>query len=120
MTTLKILDTIGIAMLYGSMFIAVATPLVVLALSVLNFVRAAQGKASIVLRALAILVIWAVLTFVFLTVYIMIVVSATQSAPSNKANDLKLTVIFALFMIVYTAVGACLIYWVRRTGRRQA
>jgi hypothetical protein len=111
----KLNDIIGIVLLYGFFAVAAITPVVILVLSILNFVRNAPRRLAIVLKALAALMIWSFLTFTIIMVFIMIVFSYPVQ---SETNSLALNGIFALQGLIYLVIGLVLIYWMKRQGRR--
>jgi hypothetical protein len=95
-------------------FFAVAgsTPLIIQILGILNFSRYAARRAAITLKALAALVIWALLTFTVVMVFIMAVFQFP--AYRSQANETTGTVIFSVATLIYALTGGALIYWMKR------
>ncbi|HEV7475804.1 MAG TPA: hypothetical protein VGN90_17240 [Pyrinomonadaceae bacterium] len=87
-------------------------PLGILVLSIMNFVRAATRRGTIVLQALAAIAVWTILTYVL--VMILIVVIFSLPYPLSRADELKSTAYFIVGCLGYSAVGAALIYWTKR------
>ena len=108
-------DFLGQVILLVLFFVMGATPLVVLVLAVMNFIRAQSRRGTIVLQALASVIVWIFLTYALALIFMMMVFSATY--PSSDFNDLKSTGWFALGGFIYTMLGALLVYWTRRQAR---
>jgi hypothetical protein len=90
----------------------VATPLAILVLAVINFIRASSRRGTIALQALASLVVWVLLTFGLIMILMVIIFSFKY--PLSPSDELKSTGVFILGAVIYLAVGAALIYWTRR------
>ena len=97
--------------LYAAFAIMAAVPLVILILGTVNFVRAATRRGTIVLQALAAIVIWIFLTYVIVMILIVIIFSLPY--PLSAADELKSTVVFIIGCVIYSAVGAALILWTK-------
>ena len=93
-----------------------ATPLAILALGILNFVRDASRRAKIVLQAVGALAIWCFLTFVIVMIFFMTVFE--YPAYRSQADQLKSTAIFTVGSLIYALVGAILVYWTKRQKKR--
>jgi cytochrome bd-type quinol oxidase subunit 2 len=89
-----------------------ATPLAVLVLAVINFVRATSRRGTIVLQALIAIVVWVILTFSLLMI-LMVTILTLNESPS-QTNELKSTGVCILAGLIYIVVGAALIYWTKR------
>jgi cytochrome bd-type quinol oxidase subunit 2 len=92
--------------------VAGGTPIVVLVLSILNFVRIKTRRVAIALKALAALAIWGFLTFVVVMLFIMVVFQWPGSA-----NELMDTAIFVVGLLIYAMAGSALIYWMKRQSK---
>ena len=92
-----------------------AVPLTILVFGVSNFARAVTRRGTIVLQALAALLIWAFLTYVI--VMILIVVIFSLPYPLSSADELKSTVVFIVATLIYAAAGAGLIVWTKRQAK---
>jgi hypothetical protein len=116
----NMIEIAGQITLYGFFFTACATPIAVLALSILRFIQAEQARYMFALKGLAALLIWGVLTFVVVSVFIMMVFSVSYDQASRAAVDLKMTIVSALVCSIYALAGGGLVYWVQRRARRQS
>ena len=110
-------DIIGLVFIYAAFAIMAAVPLVILILGTFNFVRAATRRGTIVLQALAAIVIWIFLTYVIVMILIVIIFSLPY--PLSTADELKSTAVFIIGCVIYSAVGAGLILWTKAQGPRQ-
>jgi hypothetical protein len=111
----QINDFLGPILLIVFVIIAAATPLIILTFSILNLVRARLHWVIIVVKTIAALVVWSVLTYAVILIFIMVVFSADY--PTTTTDDIKTTLIFIGECLIYAAAGFGLIWWVRRTGR---
>jgi protein-S-isoprenylcysteine O-methyltransferase Ste14 len=93
------------------------TPLVILLLGVLNFRRDSMRQARSALQALAALAIWAILTFIFVGVNLML--PFTVHYPATHADDLKFVAVAFGGGLIYALVGGALIYWTKRQTKRR-
>jgi hypothetical protein len=109
-------EILGQILLIVFFAVAGAMPLVILALSILNFSRYAPRRTAITLKALAALAIWACLTFILVMVFIMVVFQFP--AYKSQANETTGTVIFTVGTLIYALAGAALIYWMKRQSKR--
>jgi hypothetical protein len=116
----KLIDIAGQITLYGFFFTACATPIAVLALAILRFIQSDKPRYGFALKGLAALLIWGVLTFVVISLFIVIVFSVTYDQASREAVDLKMTIVFALVCWIYALAGGGLVYWVQRRAKRQS
>lgn len=89
-----------------------ATPLAILVLAVVNFIRASSRRGTIALQALASLAVWVMLTFGLIMILMVIIFSFKY--PLSPADELKSTGVFIIGTVIYVAVGAALIYWTKR------
>lgn len=108
-------DIFGQILLIGFFVIAGVTPLIILALTILNFTRNSARRTAITLKALAALAIWAILTFILVMIFIMVVFQFP--AYVSQANALISTVIFVVGTLIYALAGGGLIYWMKRQSR---
>jgi len=88
-----------------------ATPLAILIIGTINFVRALSRRGTIVLQVLASLVLWIFLTYGIVLIFMMMVFNA--SYPSSTTDDWKMTGWFILAGLIYTIAGAALVYWTK-------
>lgn len=95
--------------------VAGGTPIVVLVLSILSFTRIKTRRVAIALKALAALAIWGFLTFVVVTLFIMVVFQ--WPAYTSSANELMDTAIFIVGLLIYALAGSALIYWMKRQAK---
>ena len=89
-----------------------ATPLSILILGIINFVRALSRRGTIILQALVSLILWICLTYA-LVLYFMILVFEAKY-PLTPAQEWKNTGWFTLGGVLYSIAGAALVYWTRR------
>ena len=108
-----ILGQISVFLFFGIMVI---TPLVILALGIVNFTRDKLRQGVIILQAVAALAIWIILSFVIVMIFFMTVFE--YPAYRSKSDNLKSTVIFTAGGLLYFLVSAVLIFWTRRQTRR--
>jgi hypothetical protein len=106
-------DIIGIATLYTFITIGVALPLYVIAQSIINLARAIDGRGTIVLKALVVLVFWVILTAIFIAIPLMYVFEPGRGVDAATANR-RITIMTIMFTLIYLAVGLALSYWVRQ------
>ena len=92
-----------------------ATPLAILIIGTINFVRALSRRGTIVLQVLASLVLWIFLTYGIVLIFMMMVFNA--SYPSSTTDDWKMTGWFILAGLIYTIAGAALVYWTKRQAK---
>lgn len=103
---------IGLVILYGVMAVAVALPLYVIVRSVINYVRAIDGRIDIVAKALVVLAIWAIFSFILITLAMM---SAFEGGtlPNGTQASRPVTTMSIVFTVIYVVVCLALGYWVR-------
>jgi hypothetical protein len=111
-------DIVGEILLVAFFVIMAATPLAILTLAVINFIRAANRRGTIVLQALVALAAWTILTYVQFMLFIVIVFSFPY--PLSSSDELK-----ALGFSCSTArsiprIGASLVYWTKRQAKLSA
>ena len=92
-----------------------ATPLAILVLGILNFIRALSRRGTIVLQALASLVLWIMLTYGLVLYFMMLVFEAEY--PTTQVAEWKNTGWFVLGGLIYSLAGAALVYWTRRQAK---
>lgn len=90
-------------------------PLGILILGILNLVRSVTRQGTVVLQALASLLIWAFLSYVLIMIFIMVVFSLPY--PLSPVDEWKSPAVFAVGCLVYAAAGAVLIYWTKRQAK---
>jgi len=111
-------DIIGEILLVAFFVIMAATPLAILTLAIINFIRAATRRATIVLQALVAVAAWTILTYVLFMLFMVIVFSFPYPLSGN--DEFKSTGLFLLGCAVYTAIGALLVYWTKRQAKLSA
>ena len=104
-------DTIGWIILYTFGGLSVLVPLFVIVQSIINFARASDGHGSIVIKALVVLAVWAILTFVCVFIAFMFVFEPLS--PNREEADRRFTILAFVVTVIYTVVGLALSYWVR-------
>ncbi len=104
-------DIIGLIILYTFGAVAAVVPLYVIVRSGLNFVRALDGRGTIVLKALVSLIIWGFISLVFVFIPLMYVFEPGTNDP--VAASRKITIISLVMTIIYILIGLALSYWVR-------
>lgn len=104
-------DVIGQITIYTFMIVGVAFPVFVIAQSIVNFVRASDGRGTIALKALVVLAVWSVLSLIFVSIVFMYVFEhgGVDQATANR----RITIMSVVFTLIYAAVGLVLAYWVR-------
>lgn len=90
-------------------------PLAITVLAIINVSRAVTRQITVLLQALVSLALWAVLTYVVIMTFIVIVFSLPY--PLTRADEVKSTATFLVACLIYSAVGAALIYWTRAQAR---
>ena len=108
----NITDIVGQVFLVVFFVLMGGIPLTILILGILNFVRATTRQVTIVLQALASILIWAFLTYAIVMIFIVVIYSFPY--PLSPADELKTTGFFILGCFLYAAAGAALIYWTKR------
>jgi hypothetical protein len=111
-------DFLGPILIYGFGVIMAGTPLTILVLAVINFIRAASRRGTIVLQALISIILWVILTFVLVMILMVIIFSFPY--PLSQADELKSTGVFILGSLLYLAVGFGLIFWTKRQAALSA
>ena len=96
-------------------FVMCATPLSILILGIINFVRALSRRGTIVLQVLVSLILWIFLTYAVVLYFMMLVFS--DKYPLTPAEEWKTTGWFTLGGLIYTLAGAALVYWTKRQAR---
>jgi phosphoglycerol transferase MdoB-like AlkP superfamily enzyme len=105
-------DFLGTILLYAFAIIMGGIPLAILVLTIINLIRATSRRGTIVLQALASIVVWVLLTFVLIMV-LMVTILTFNETPS-QANEWKSTGVVILGTLIYVGVGAALVYWTKR------
>ena len=108
-------DIVGQVLLVFFFIVLGATPLTILILGIVNFVRAFTRRGTIILQALVALIVWLVLTYALVMIFIVVVFSLPY--PLSAADELKGTGLFFVACLIYAAVGAALIYWTKVQAR---
>jgi hypothetical protein len=111
-------DILGQISLIGFCVVAGLTPVVILVVSIVNFARFAARRVAILLKTLAALAIWVFLTFGFIMAFMVLVFPGPGYAARTQSDDLKVTVIFIVAIVIYALAGSGLIYWIKRQGKR--
>jgi len=109
-------DILGQISVFLFFAVMVITPLVILVLSIVNFMRDKLRQGAIILQAVAALAIWTILSFVIVMIFFMTVFE--YPAYRSQADNLKSTVIFTAGGLFYFLMSAVLIFWTRRQTRR--
>ena len=110
-------DFLGLVVVYAFFGVMGLTPLIVLGLGIVNFVRDSANWVKIALQALGALAIWISLTFILVMVFFMTVFE--YPAYRSQADNLKSTAIFGVGIAVYFLIAAVLIYWTIRQRIRR-
>jgi hypothetical protein len=108
-------DLIGQIFLVVFCFVMGAVPLSVLVLGIINFIKATTRRGTIVLQALASLLIWIFLTYAVVLIFFMIVFEVPPR--QTDVQELKTTGWFLLGGFIYTLAGAALVYWTKVQAR---
>ena len=108
-------DFLGQVILVVLFFVMCATPISILVLGIINFIRALSRRGTIVLQALTSLILWIMLTY-GLVLYFMILVFEAEY-PKTAVEEWKNTGRFVLGGVIYTLAGAALVYWTRRQAK---
>ena len=104
-------DAIGIIIIYTFGALSLLVPLYVVVQSILNFVRASDGRGTIIIKALVALAVWAILTLICVFIVFMFVF---EPGTSNRAEaDRRITILSFVLTVIYAVVGLALSYWVR-------
>jgi hypothetical protein len=111
-------DIIGQILIVAFFVIMAATPLAILTLAIINFIRAITRRGTIVLQALVAIAAWTILTYALVMLFIVIVFSLPY--PLSSMDELKSTGLFVICCAVYTVVGALLVYWTKRQAKLSA
>lgn len=105
-------DVIGWIIMYAFAGAAILFPLFVIIQSIMNFVRATDGRGAIIIKALTVLGVWAFLTFTFVLITFMYVFEVGEMR-DRAAADRRVTMLAVVLTLIYLAVGALMAYWVR-------
>ena len=97
--------------------IAALTPIAVLIFAVMSFIRSISPRHLLIIKAIASLLIWGVLTFLIFLAMFMLVFTMYDSPQNRASADLKMNLIPAFITLLYAVAGATLIYWVRHKQR---
>jgi hypothetical protein len=109
-------DFLGQILMVVFFAVMAITPLVILVLGTLNFIRDSANRAKSVLQALGALAIWTFLTFVIVMIFFMTIFE--YPAYRSRADDLKSTATFVVGSLIYFLTGGALIYWTKRQKKR--
>lgn len=105
-------DFVGQLTLFTFMTIGVLLPVFVIVQSIINLLRAIDGRGTIVLKALVVLVLWTILTTIFTAIPIMYVFEPGRGVDQATANR-RITIMTIVFTLIYLAAGLTFFYWVR-------
>lgn len=105
-------DIIGWIIIYAFMVVSVGFPLFVIVQSIINLVRAADGRGMIVLKAIVVLGVWVVLSMIVVFIPIMFVFEPWKGVDQATA-DRRMDILVIVLTLIYIAVGLALGYWVR-------
>jgi hypothetical protein len=108
---MKMEDVIGMLTLYIFAAAAVVFPLYVIIRSIINFVRASDGRGAIVVKAVVALGVWLLLSLIVLFIPIMYVFEP-GNVDRATANS-RVTVLMLALTLVYILIGLVMTYWVR-------
>lgn len=104
-------DILGQIIIVAFMIVCVGFPLYVIVQSIINLVRASDGRGAIVLKALVVLGVWAVLTMIVVFIPFMFVFEPISS--NRVTADRFMNVLAIVLTLIYIAVALALGYWVR-------
>ena len=109
-------DTLG--QIHAILFFAVMglTPLAIVALGILNYIRGGARRIEIVVQALASLVIWTILTVTIVMIFFMTVFE--YPAYRSRSDEMKSTAIFVGGSVIYFLIGGVLVFWSYWTKRK--
>jgi hypothetical protein len=105
-------DTIGWIIAWTFMAVAVVFPLFVIVQTIVNFMRASDGRGTIVIKALVVLGIWAGLSFICVMLTLMYTFEAGRGV-DRATGDRRMMILTLVLTLIYIAVGLVLAYWVR-------
>lgn len=105
-------DAIGLIIIYTFSAMAVVFPLFVVIQSIFNLVRATDGRGTIIIKALVVLGVWAVLSFIFVMIVFMYVFEVSNIADRAVASR-RMTILSTVLTLIYIAAGLAMGYWVR-------
>ena len=91
------------------------TPLAIVALGILNYIRGAR-RTEIVVQALASLVIWTILTVTIVMIFFMTVFE--YPAYRSGSDEMKSNAIFVGGSLIYFLVSGVLVFWSYWTKRK--
>jgi hypothetical protein len=111
-------DIVGQILLVVFFIVMAGVPLSVLVLGIINSIRAASRRGTIILQVLASMAVWFFLTYAIVMIFIVSVYSFKY--PLSDADNLKTTAIVIFGTLIYAIVGAALIYWTRRQAKLSA
>jgi hypothetical protein len=109
---MQVEDIIGIITIYTFGAAAVLFPLYVVIRSTINFAHARDGRGTIILKALVVLIVWGLLSLTFAFIPFMYVFEPPKGLDQAAANR-RLTILTIVMTLIYIAVGLALGYWVR-------
>lgn len=109
---MNIEDIVGIVTLYTFAAVALLFPLYVVIRSVINFARAQDGRGTIILKAFVVLVIWGLLSLIFIAIPFMYVFEPPRGVDQATANR-RLTYLTITMTLIYIGAGLAMAYWVR-------
>lgn len=106
-------DILGL--IIGGIFITVAVlfPLFVIVQSIVNFVRASDGRWIIALKGLVALGVWAALSFTCFLLMFMGVFEADRGGVDRATADRRMTILALVLTVIYTTVNLVMAYLIR-------
>ena len=104
-------DAIGIIIIYTFGALSLLVPLYVVVQSCVNFVRASDGRGTIIIKALVALAVWAILTLICVMIVFMFVFEPITT--NRVENERWFTILSFVITVIYAVVGLALSYWVR-------
>ena len=107
----KIYDVFGQITVLLFFAVMAITPLAIVVLGIVNLTRDKLHQGVIILQAVAALAVWAILSVVIFTVFIMV----TFEPPTNKVLS---EAIFIGGILIYFLVSGVLIFWTKRMTKR--
>jgi hypothetical protein len=107
----KIYDVFGQITVLLFFAVMAITPFAIVVLGIVNLTRDKLHQGVIILQAVAALAVWAILSVVIFTVFIMV----TFEPPTNKVLS---EAIFIGGILIYFLVSGVLIFWTRRMTKR--
>jgi hypothetical protein len=104
-------DVVGQVLIVVFLIVQNVTPLAILLLATINFVRGFRRRGAIILQALASLAIWLFLSYAFVMISFKVVISPPYPVPSG--DDWKSAGLLLIAFLIYTFACLGLIYWTK-------